>query len=163
MHAETVRRAGAPEGPSDLLEAIQGAQQAAHLHLVPEAHRQGVSPPQFWSLYHLLHGGEVHPSRLARRLGITASACTATVDQLVEAGFVVRRPSEEDRRQVVLAVTPKGRRLVDAVWRPFDRELRTVTADLSAEDVRVAARVLRTVAERLRPPRPEGASPGGAP
>ena len=38
-----------------------------------------------------------HPSRL--------------VDRLVEAGLVERRPADEDRRRVVLSLTPPGRRL----------------------------------------------------
>jgi DNA-binding MarR family transcriptional regulator len=38
-----------------------------------------------------------HPSRL--------------VDRLVEAGLVERRPAEDDRRRIVLSLTPAGRRL----------------------------------------------------
>jgi DNA-binding MarR family transcriptional regulator len=38
-----------------------------------------------------------HPSRL--------------VDRLVEAGHVERRPAEDDRRRIVLSLTPAGRRL----------------------------------------------------
>jgi DNA-binding MarR family transcriptional regulator len=38
-----------------------------------------------------------HPSRL--------------VDRLVEAGLVERRPAEDDRRRIVLTLTPEGRKL----------------------------------------------------
>jgi DNA-binding MarR family transcriptional regulator len=38
-----------------------------------------------------------HPSRL--------------VDRLVDAGYVERRPAEDDRRRIVLSLTPAGRRL----------------------------------------------------
>jgi MarR family transcriptional regulator, transcriptional regulator for hemolysin len=158
MQAVTAKSSPSSER-SELLDAIQSAQQATVVHIVPEAIAHGLSAHQYWPLYYVARGEATHPGRLARRLGITAPACTASLDQLVEAGLVSRRTSEEDRRQVVLSVTPKGRRLIESVWRPFDDRIREVTRDLSSDDVAVAARVLRTVADRLRaePPKPRGA------
>jgi DNA-binding MarR family transcriptional regulator len=142
--------APAVAAPGELLEAIHDAQQATVLHLVPEAIRHGLSAHQFWPLYHLARGPESHPGELARRLGITAPACTASVDQLVAAGFVARRASTTDRRRVVLAVTPKGRRTLEAVWRRFDGAVRDAAAGLPTADVEISARVLATIAARLR-------------
>jgi len=145
-----------PEPPvlgdhGELLNALQAAQQAAVLQLLPQAIARGLGGHSFWSLYWLTQGTEPHPTDLARTLGITAPACTSMVDLLVESGHVQRRPSAEDRRQVVLTVTPKGRRTVDAIWGHVDQQIRAATRDLSDEDVATAARVLRTVAARLRP------------
>ena len=111
----------------ELLNALQAAQQAAVLQLLPEAIARGLGGHSFWSLYWLTQGTEPHPTDLARRLGITAPACTSMVDQLVDSGHVQRRPSAEDRRQVVLAVTPKGRRAVDAIWGHLDQQIRAAT------------------------------------
>jgi DNA-binding MarR family transcriptional regulator len=134
---------------SELLNALQDAQQASVLHLIPEANARGLHGTSFWSLYWLTRGTQPHPTELARRLGITAPACTSTVDQLVESGFVQRRPSDTDRRQVVLAVTPKGRRAVDSIWGHLDREVRAATDGIPTADLATAARVLRSVAGRL--------------
>jgi DNA-binding MarR family transcriptional regulator len=139
-----------PKGErSELLFALQEAQHAAVLQLIPEAAARGLGGTSFWSLYWLSRGVHPHPSVLARRLGITAPACTATVDQLVEAGFVQRRPSDEDRRQVVLAVTPKGRRTVDGIWQRLAGRMDVATRGIPSEDLATTARVLRTVAGRL--------------
>lgn len=139
-----------PAASSELLEAIHDAQQASVLHLVPEAIQHGLGAHQFWPLYYLARGTESHPGELARRLGVTAPACTAAIDQLVAAGFVARRGSETDRRQVVLAVTPKGRRTLEAIRRHFDHAVREAMTGLSLAEVEVSARVLATIAARLR-------------
>ena len=58
-------------------------------------------PVSLKALGELLVAEGGHPSRL--------------VDRLVEAGLVERRPSEEDRRRIVLSLTPAGRRLAAQV------------------------------------------------
>jgi MarR family transcriptional regulator, organic hydroperoxide resistance regulator len=47
-------------------------------------------------------------SALATSLGCHASNITGLVDRLEEAGLVVRRPSDEDRRVKTICLTPKG-------------------------------------------------------
>ena len=48
---------------------------------------------------------------LARHIVMTMSSLTAVVDRLVTKGMVERQRSEKDRRQVLVALTPKGRGL----------------------------------------------------
>ncbi len=145
MPAERPR--GVPE--AELLEAIREVSHAVISRLMPQAISEGLAAPTFWHLHYLDHSGVRHPGELARRLGITPAACTWSVDQLVALGFVDRRPSETDRRQVVLAVTPKGHRTLASVWRRFDASLSGVLATLAPEDVAVTAETLRTLARHL--------------
>jgi DNA-binding MarR family transcriptional regulator len=70
---------------------------------------------------------------------------------------VVRRPSAEDRRQIVLVVTPKGHRALEAIWRHFDASLREVLAGIPPEEIAVTARTLRTIADHLRTESPSSA------
>jgi len=135
---------------TDLLEPIRDVSHAVIQLLAPQVVASDLGPSTFWPLHHLDRGTERHPSELARRLGVTPATCTAAVDQLVERGYVVRRPSERDRRQIVLVVTPKGHRTLEAVWRRFDASLREVLEGIPPEDIAVTARTLRTIAEQLR-------------
>jgi len=146
-----------------LMDAVRDAQRALVAHVMPEVVARGLTPHQFWPLYYLARGSESHPAELARRLGVTKPACTASVDQLVAAGLIVRRPSAADRRQVVLAVTPKGRRALSAVWREVDGWIEEATAGVSDADVATTARVLRVVAEQLQTRRPTGPKAGRRP
>jgi DNA-binding MarR family transcriptional regulator len=140
----------APVSETDLLEPIRDVSHAVIQRLVPLVAASGLDKATFWPLHFLDRGNERHPGELARRMGVTPAACTSTVDQLVELGYVVRQRSEEDRRQVALAVTPKGRRTLDQVWRRFDATLEGVLAGIPREEIATTARTLRTIAARLR-------------
>jgi DNA-binding MarR family transcriptional regulator len=134
---------------ADLLDAIRDAQQALVIRLIPLVVQRGLGNQLFWMLWHLARGAQPHPSLLAHKMGITPPALTAIVDQLVEGGYVARRPSDEDRRQIVLVVTPKGRRTLDAIWSELDASLSGALEGLPREDVRVTARTLRSLSTRL--------------
>lgn len=135
---------------TDLLEPIRDMSHALIHRLNPLLEPSGLAPSTFWPLHHLYQGRERHPGELARRLGITPAACTALVDQLVDAGYVLRRPSQRDRRQVVLEVTPKGQRKIEAIWRGFGTTLRDVLEGVPPEDLATTARTMRSIASRLR-------------
>ncbi|MHB8698276.1 MAG: MarR family transcriptional regulator [Sulfuricaulis sp.] len=57
----------------------------------------------------------VNPSKLCGVTGETRTNMTRIVDDLVTRGFIKRRPSAEDRRRVVLTLTPKGEALVKKI------------------------------------------------
>jgi DNA-binding MarR family transcriptional regulator len=143
---------------TDLLEPIRDVSHAVIQLLAPQVIAMDLAPSTFWPLHHIDRGRERHPGELARRLGVTPATCTASIDQLVERGYVVRRPSESDRRQIVLAVTPKGHRTLETVWRRFDASLREVLVGIPTEDIAVTARTLRSIADQIRaePPGPSG-------
>jgi DNA-binding MarR family transcriptional regulator len=56
--------------------------------------------------------GEHTQSELAEMVGLDKTTLVVTLDDLEEAGFAERRPSETDRRARVIAVTDAGKREV---------------------------------------------------
>ena len=56
---------------------------------------------------------QLNPRELRKELSVTASAVTKRIDRLADAGFVERYPDQSDGRGVKLALTERGRRLVD--------------------------------------------------
>ncbi|MBQ1844626.1 MAG: MarR family transcriptional regulator [Desulfovibrio sp.] len=54
-------------------------------------------------------------SELARRIGRSKSTATALVDKLVRLGYVTREPGGEDGRSIAVALTPKGRAIMQGV------------------------------------------------
>jgi len=135
---------------TDLLEPIRDVSHTVIQLLAPHVVAVGLDPHTFWPLHHLDQGKIRHPGELARRLGVSPATCTASMDRLVAQGYVVRRPSEDDRRQIVLVVTPKGHRTLESVWRRFDVSLRKVLVGIPPEDIVVTARTLREIAAQLR-------------
>lgn len=79
------------------------------------AERHGLSYPQLVTLRYLLHAGSVPMSEVTDYLGITRGAMTGLVDRLADAGLVVRRPCEQDRRVTFLDLTPRGREVLAQV------------------------------------------------
>ena len=50
---------------------------------------------------------------LAHETGLSTGAMTNRIDKLEAKGLVLRRSDEEDRRSVVVSLTPRGKRLID--------------------------------------------------
>jgi DNA-binding MarR family transcriptional regulator len=79
----------------------------------------GLSAPSFAVLVTLARlGGEsvgVSQRRLADELGLTPGTISVRIDRLVEDGLVSREPDPDARRNVLVALTPKGRELFERV------------------------------------------------
>lgn len=76
-----------------------------------------VTLAQFRALVVLEGRGEVNLQGLAEALGVQPSTALRMVDRLIAAELVVRHQRPDDRREVVLALTAAGRRLVASVTR----------------------------------------------
>ena len=71
--------------------------------------------PQFRVLVVLDGAGPQRMGDLAERVGVHPSTLSRTVDKLVGAGWLERASGEESRREVHVALTEQGQRLVDEV------------------------------------------------
>lgn len=80
---------------------------------------------------------------LARETGLSSGAMTNRVDRLESRGLVSRKRDEQDRRGVVVSLTPRGRRKIDAAI-----QLRLDAADESLADISPTERT--KLAELLR-------------
>jgi DNA-binding MarR family transcriptional regulator len=69
-----------------------------------------------WTTLVALHDGRITTaSDLAHNICHDAGSLTRLVDQMVERGLVSRGRDQTDRRVVRLALTPRGRRMVEAL------------------------------------------------
>jgi len=107
----------------------------------------GLSFAQFHLLRRLAEAGECAASRLAVEADLTPASVTQALDHLAELGFVERVRSETDRRVVLNRLTPAGREVFDAKQAAFEERWKVALADLSADQLGQAAKVLRRMAE----------------
>src|ERR1017187_3169563 len=82
------------------------------LHLCKELAPGNVSFPQFFLLAYLDHKEVLTMSAIAQKMGHTTAAASGLVARLENTGFVVRSVAREDRRKVMVCITPKGSALV---------------------------------------------------
>lgn len=64
-------------------------------------------PPQFLVIQIIRETENCSIKTIAEKMHITSSAATQLVEKMVQVGFVERRPSDEDRRAVVLTISGK--------------------------------------------------------
>lgn len=58
--------------------------------------------------------GGLNPTQLCANVALTSGGMTSRLDRLEEAGWIARQSDPNDRRGVVVVLTAKGRKLIDA-------------------------------------------------
>lgn len=97
----------------DSLIALRRILRATEIHARELAHSAGLTPAQLRVLQIVAGRDRVTPKALALQMGVSQATVTALVDKLVTRGLVERRPSEVDRRQTNVVVTPSGTATLD--------------------------------------------------
>jgi len=108
--------------------------------------RLGLSMAQLHILYTLQRHGEMAMSRLAEVLNVSLSNATGLIDRIEERGYVERTRVPEDRRIVLIRVTPEGERILGQIDALSDDLLRSVLTNLDRSKlagVRQAVAALR--------------------
>lgn len=92
-----------------------------------------VTVPQLRVLVIIDTRGPQNLAAVAAALEVNPSNASRTCDRLIAAGLLHRREATDDRRNVTLTVTPKGKDLVDRVTahrrKAISRVLRRMPAD----------------------------------
>jgi DNA-binding MarR family transcriptional regulator len=79
----------------------------------------------------VLRDREPTMKELAQLLELDKSSTTGLVDRAQRRGLVRRTPSPNDRREVIVGLTAKGRNLVTRIGEEFQRDVETATSGLS--------------------------------
>ena len=125
---------------------------------------QGMSIRWYDVLVHLEDAEDGLPmNELADRILHSKSGLTRVIDNMEKAGFVRRERPADDRRRVLVFITPGGRKALDAA-RVVHRDgiRRHFTDQLSAKDLEALSRALEKVRTHVRPLRPGRVSGGPA-
>jgi DNA-binding MarR family transcriptional regulator len=106
-----------------------------------------VTLPQYRALVVLASRGPQNMGALATELGVHPSTATRLVDRLVARRLVQRAPAPDSRREVVLSLTARGRRLVDDVTAHRRDELAGIVARIPAAARTTTIEAMRTFAD----------------
>ena len=113
-----------------------------------------VTVTQFRTLVVLDSHGEINLNRLAELLDVNSSTALRMIDRLLVAGLVTRRDNPTNRREVLLGLSPAGRRVVRKVTRRRRAELSRVVAAMPPERRDDFLDALRAFAEAADEPEP---------
>jgi DNA-binding MarR family transcriptional regulator len=91
-----------------------------------------VTLTQYRSLVVLASRGPQGVAALAEAVSVSPPTASRMCDRLIKKGLVTRRTDRRDRRQVRIALSPGGRRLVDAVTARRRTEIEVLVATIPA-------------------------------
>jgi DNA-binding MarR family transcriptional regulator len=119
---------------SRLLVAIS----ARSIALVDET----ITIPQFRTLVILSNRGPINLATLAGLLNVQPSAAGRMVDRLVSAGLIDRQPHPNSRRELLAALTQRGREVVRQVTARRRAEIAGIVERMPPEERRGLVRAL---------------------
>lgn len=150
--AELKNTAENADKPDYLLEDQVG-------HLLRRAHQrhtaifqstigdEQLTPLQFAALMKLADVGETSQNHLGRLTAMDAATMQGVIKRLIARGLIERRPDPDDRRRLLLTLSPNGIKLVaDATKRGHEITDRTLEP-LSASDRQTFLRLLRRLTD----------------
>ena len=101
-----------------------------------------VTLTQYRTLVVLASRGPQNLVGLAEAVAVTPATATRMCDRLVRKKLIVRQSEQDDRRQVRLALTKKGLKLVGAVTDRRRREIEAILRTIAPEEQTVLVQAL---------------------
>jgi DNA-binding MarR family transcriptional regulator len=101
-----------------------------------------ITIPQFRTLVILSNEGPVNLSTLSGLLEVRPSTTGRMVDRLVGAGLIDRRPHPTSRRELMAALTPRGREVVRKVTVNRRRQISEIVEKMPPRERRGLVRAL---------------------
>ena len=127
---------------------LMRASDSVRQRLEPTITRYGITAPQFGVLETLWHLGSMNHATLADKRLVSRGNITSAVDLLERDGLVRRKRAKDDRRQSIVSLTPKGRRLVARI---FPDQLAAIIDDfavLTATEQKLLGRLCKKLGRR---------------
>ena len=87
--------------------------------------------------------------QIAETLGVAVSTPTRTVDHLIEKGLVNRSVGKKDRRQLLIELTPKGKKLVEDMDEEGLNMTRKMLENLEDEEIESLKNILLKISENI--------------
>ena len=102
-----------------------------------------LSAPQIIILLSLQEMDCAKVSDLARERGVSVPTMTGVIDRMEQAGYLKRTANKNDRRQVLIKLTPKGKNTVDKILQTVRKKWSGFAAALTEPERRSYASILQ--------------------
>lgn len=96
---------------------------------------KGLTLPQMHTIEILGAHGQMRMKELAEKMGITTGTLTVMADRLQNKGLLERIPHEQDRRSILVGLTPKGERQFAEHHNLHLRLTQELLADLNTQEI----------------------------
>jgi MarR family 2-MHQ and catechol resistance regulon transcriptional repressor len=108
----------------------------------------GLGLSDFAVLEVLLHKGPMPVNTIGPIVDLTPGSISIAVDRLVAKDLVSRVESAEDRRIRIVALTPRGKDLIESTFRNHSGQMKRVFSELSPDELRGLEAALKKIGKR---------------
>ena len=149
LSAEQQRLQDASPYDESILRALRRIIRAVDLYSRQLSIRHSLTGPQLVCLRQLVQQGPMTPGRLAREVSLSPATISGILDRLERRGYVTRSRRPEDKRQVLVAITTRGRELTGRTPPPLHERFTRRLAELPESRQAEIHRVLGEVVEMM--------------
>jgi DNA-binding MarR family transcriptional regulator len=89
------------------------------------------------------------PSDLAIRSGVTRATMTGLLDGLARERLIRREPAKDDRRMLLVELTPRGRKMLDEIFPDYYRRIAKLMGHLSPAEKKQLVELLNKITPGL--------------
>ena len=125
---------------------LSAAQHNVFQYLSAKLSSFGVTPSQYSVLRCLWGKDHATPKQLAETLGIETSTISGLLDRLQKNNLIDRIINREDRREVQVVVTEKGKSLEEPITKIIDEVNAEVLKNFTSEEISKLKDTLRFIA-----------------
>lgn len=98
---------------------------------------------QFGALEVLLHLGPLNQRMIGEKLLKSGGNITMVIDNLEKQGYVIRKKDPDDRRAVLIHLTPEGKRFIEAFFPKHLQKIKEEFSVLSEEEKKTLADICK--------------------
>lgn len=120
--------------------------QSSHLAACGKSEALGeLSIPQYHTIMVVRMWGQITMTELSAQLGVSPPSASAMVDRLVGKGILIREHSREDRRKVVVRISPEALKDIEGLEDTILRSFVELVEKIGPETARKWCEVLERV------------------
>jgi DNA-binding MarR family transcriptional regulator len=135
---------------AELVLATNAHSEAALLFHASIAHRMGLDPTAYKTLFVLRRLGPLSAGEISRETGLATASVTDLIDRLMSKGYVRRSAHPQDRRRIIITLNEEA---LTAARRQFgvpNPSLTELANKYDVRDLEMIADFLKSNANRLR-------------
>jgi DNA-binding MarR family transcriptional regulator len=131
-----------------LADFVLFTQRSCILNLSTELNKGNISFPQFFLLTYLSSEEYLTMSDIAKKMGHSTAAATGLVDRLEKLSYVERVHAAEDRRKIMVRITPKGVELVAKMRAEIASDLAGILSGMDEDQAEAVEHTKRALLSR---------------
>ena len=136
---------------SELMRSFREIKRTYHNIVQKDAEKVGITGVQLVVLRILSENEQINLGELAQRLKITNSSLSGIIDRLVQANLIIRDRSKQDRRALILTLTPEGENVVKVATGPDSHLYKKINRilEIPEEDLKNLLRIHNEILHKL--------------